>query len=60
MKTWRSEEGWMGSQEPLTAGPGKTLDLVGRRVRDMRRAKGLSLDRLAEGTGLSTGFLSQV
>ena len=26
----------------------------------MRRAKGLSLDRLAEGTGLSTGFLSQV
>jgi len=50
----------MGSQEPLTAGPGKTLDLVGQRVRDMRRAKGLSLDRLAEGTGLSTGFLSQV
>lgn len=51
----------MGSGEPVAAGAGVALDLaVGRRVRALRKAKGLSLDRLAEGTGLSIGFLSQM
>lgn len=33
---------------------------VGQRLRTLRRARGLSLEAIASGTGLSIGFLSQV
>src|SRR5690606_21966981 len=36
------------------------LGAVGTRIRSLRKERGLTLDRLAELTGLSTGIISQV
>lgn len=39
----------------------QTVDpIIGRDVRDLRKAKGLTITRLAELTGLSTGYLSEI
>lgn len=46
---------------PAAAVAPPTMDeTVGRRIREMRRARRISLETLAAGTGLSIGFLSQI
>jgi len=43
-----------------TSRDGVDIESLGLRIRFLRKAKGLTLARVASATGLSTGFLSQV
>ncbi len=45
---------------PAAAPPHFTDAVVGRRIRQLRRARGISLETVGARTGLSIGFLSQV
>lgn len=43
------------------AGPaGQSPELIGKRVRSIRRRTGVTLEQLAEGTGLNKGYLSRI
>lgn len=44
----------------VAAAPRETQEIVGARVRDLRKAKGMTLQQLAGRTGLSVGYLSQL
>jgi quercetin dioxygenase-like cupin family protein len=48
------------TSQATNAQPGPVESLVGRRIRSFRQEKGLTLRALAELTGRSIGFLSQV
>lgn len=43
-----------------SGGARDTHEIVGARMRDLRKAKGMTLQQLAEATGLSIGYLSQL
>lgn len=45
---------------PANAATEKTLAIIGQRIRDLRKGKGMTLQALAEATGLSSSMLSLV
>lgn len=46
--------------DTATGGERETHEIVGARMRDLRKAKGMTLQQLAGATGLSIGYLSQL
>ena len=49
-----------GVPNPEHAAPRQTQDIVGNQMRGLRKAKGLTLQALAQKTDLSVGYLSQL
>lgn len=49
-----------GEAEAAGATSEETIEFIGKRIRDARRAKGMSIAELAAASGLSIGFISQV
>jgi len=50
----------MSDAETPPVGDANPLAELGRRLRDLRRRRGLTLQALSEGSGISTGMLSQM
>lgn len=46
--------------DEASAGVRDTQEIIGVRMRDLRKAKGMTLQHLADTTGLSVGYLSQL
>lgn len=48
------------TRSPVSRGDEKLPSLVGRRIRELRQERGIGLRSLAAGSGVTSGFLSQI